>query len=416
MKLNIKLVFSLLFIILSIFIANPIKASAPTPINAYLFHGEGCPHCEEEKEFIYNTLILDYPNLVVKEYEIYKNRQNGILLQKIAKELDVNVSGVPFLVVGDKSFVGYLDGVTSYEIQAQVEDCSLSACLDQIAAIAAAYPEDKGKEENNKNTLLENKTTSENSQNKEAKIIKLPIIGEVDALSFSLPALTIVMGALDGFNPCAMWVLLFLISLLLGMKSKKRMWLLGIAFIVASSSVYFIFMAAWLNLIIFLGFIVWVRILIGLIALFGVGYSLRDYFVNKKAGCKVVGAEKKRKTFDKMKSVVHQNSIWLALGGIILLAFAVNLVELICSAGLPAVYTQILALNDLATWQRYLYILMYVFFFMLDDLIIFIIAMTTLQATGITTKYSRVSRLIGGIVMLLIGVLLLFKPEWLMFG
>jgi hypothetical protein len=152
------------------------------------------------------------------------------------------------------------------------------------------------------------------------------------------------------------------------------------------------------------------------VALFGGGYSLREFFVNKDSGCKVVGAEKKRKTFDRMKEVVHQNSLWLALGGIILLAFAVNLVELICSAGLPAIYTQVLALNDMATWKYYLYILGYIFFFMLDDLIIFFIAMTTLRVTGITTKYTRVSRLIGGLLMLIIGLLMIFKPELLMFG
>jgi len=213
-----------------------------------------------------------------------------------------------------------------------------------------------------------------------------------------------------------MWVLLFLISLLLGTKDKKRMWLLGTTFIVASAAVYFLFMVAWLNLIMFLGFIIWVRIIIGLIALLGGSYSLKEFFVNKKNACKVICVEKKRKTFDKMKTAIHQNSLWLALSGIILLAFAVNLVELICSAGLPAVYTQILALNDMATWKYYFYILIYIFFFMLDDLVVFFIAMTTLQITGVTTKYTRISRLVGGLIMLAIGLMLIFKPEWLMFG
>ena len=107
---------------------------------------------------------------------------------------------------------------------------------------------------------------------------------------------------------------------------------------------------------------------------------------------------------------------YLALVGIVVLAFAVNLVELICSAGLPAVYTQVLFLSNLARWQYYFYILFYIFIFMLDDLLIFFIAMTTLRLTGLTTKYSRWSHLIGGILMLIIGLLLIFKPEWLMFG
>jgi hypothetical protein len=53
---------------------------------------------------------------------------------------------------------------------------------------------------------------------------------------------------------------------------------------------------------------------------------------------------------------------------------------------------------------------------MLDDLIIFFIAMLTLEMTGITTKYSKISRLIGGLIMLAIGLMLIFKPSWLMFG
>ena len=104
------------------------------------------------------------------------------------------------------------------------------------------------------------------------------------------------------------------------------------------------------------------------------------------------------------------------MGGIIVLAFAVNLVELICSAGLPAVYTQVLALNEMAGWQYYLYISIYIFFFMLDDLLIFFIAMITLEMTGITTKYAKASRLVGGLIMLAIGLMLIFKPGWLMFG
>jgi hypothetical protein len=106
----------------------------------------------------------------------------------------------------------------------------------------------------------------------------------------------------------------------------------------------------------------------------------------------------------------------LALGGIIVLAFLVNLVELVCSAGLPAIYTQILALNNLANWQYYFYIFLYVFFFMVDDLLIFIVAMVTLKMTGLSTRYARYSHLIGGILMIIIGILLIFKPEWLMFG
>ncbi|RLC29611.1 hypothetical protein DRH13_05465 [Candidatus Woesebacteria bacterium] len=246
--------------------------------------------------------------------------------------------------------------------------------------------------------------------------LTLPILGTIQTANLSLPALSVVMGLLDGFNPCAMWTLLFLISLLLGMKDKKRMWILGTTFIVTSAFVYFLFLTAWLNFFLILGFVFWVRIAIGLIAI-GVGiYNLRDYHINRDAACKVTGGEKRKKTFDKLKGITHEKKFILALGGIILLAFAVNLVELVCSAGLPAIYTQILSISNLSPGQHYSYILLYILFFMIDDLVVFAIAMITLHAVGIQSKYARLSRLIGGILMLIIGGLLLFKPELLMFG
>ena len=117
-----------------------------------------------------------------------------------------------------------------------------------------------------------------------------------------------------------------------------------------------------------------------------------------------------------MKDITQQKKLWLAIAGIIVLAFAVNLVELICSAGLPAVYFQILTLTELPTWQYYAYLMLYIFVFMLDDLFVFFVAMKTLQIAGITTKYIRAARLIGGIIMLAVGFSLIFKPELLMFG
>ncbi len=106
----------------------------------------------------------------------------------------------------------------------------------------------------------------------------------------------------------------------------------------------------------------------------------------------------------------------IALVGVAVLAFSVNLIELLCSAGLPVIFTQMLTMNDLTTVQHYLYIFLYIFFFMLDDMIVFIVSMLTLEAFGITTKYTKYSHLIGGLLMLVIGLLLIFRPEVLMFG
>jgi hypothetical protein len=194
------------------------------------------------------------------------------------------------------------------------------------------------------------------------------------------------------------------------------MWILGGVFIATSAGIYFLFMTAWLNLLLFLGFIFWVRLLVGIVALAAGYFNLKEYFSNRSEVCKVTSSKHRQRVFQKLKDITQQQKFWLALGGIIALAFVVNLVELICSASLPVVYLQVLTLNNIPTWQYYLFILLYIFIFMLDDLIVFFAAMTTLQVTGMTGRYSRLSHLLGGMAMIIIGLLVILKPEWLMFG
>ncbi|PIR62975.1 MAG: hypothetical protein COU65_00535 [Candidatus Pacebacteria bacterium CG10_big_fil_rev_8_21_14_0_10_42_12] len=386
-KILRSLFFGCLFLILAVKTVGAVEA--PT---IKFFWADGCPHCAKEGVFL-KKLQNKYPELIIEDYEITHDAENSALLEKIGSDLKADVSGVPFTVVGDSHFTGYRnEATTGKEIEAAVLSIIEASNVDTAGEI----PEE----------------TAESAP----EALSLPFFGEVQVKNLSLPLLTLVVALLDGFNPCAMWTLLFLISLLLGMKDRKRMWILGSTFIVSSALVYFLFLSAWLNLFLFLGMVVWIRVLIGLVALGAGVYNLRDYFVNRGGGCSVMGDEKRQKVFEKIKAITQKSQFWLALGGIILLAVAVNMVELICSAGLPAIYTKVLSLSSLPTWQYYLYLLFYVFIFMLDDLFIFFTAMITLQAMGIQSKYSRFSHLIGGVLMFIIGLLLLIKPEWLMFG
>lgn len=392
-------------------------ANTRDPLNVYFFYGAGCPHCANERAYL-KVVEEKYPELNIQSYEVYFNTDNIRLMQMVGQVLNADIGGVPFLVIGDTYFMGYSDGISPQAIEKRIQECLRESCPDSVAKIVDNEPaEQNSTVQNASNQEPKEDATDTQNQNKEdKKIITLPILGSINVLEFSLPLLTVGMGVLDGFNPCAMWVLLFLISLLVGLKDRKRMWIFGTTFIVASASVYFLFMAAWLNLILFLGFVIWIRTLVGIVAIASGAYSIKGFLLNKNTGCEVANNGTRQKIFQNLKSMIEKNSFWLAIGGIITLAFMVNLVELICSAGFPAVYTQVLALNELATWQYYFYILLYIFFFMLDDLFVFFVAMITLEMTGITTKYSRYSRLIGGILMLCVGFLLLFKPEWLMFG
>lgn len=431
-----KFIFNVFFVF-TIFFSAIYSFAEENNVNAYLFYGNGCPHCAKEAVFL-DSILDDYSNLNIYAFEVYFNKENSDLMKIASDSLGANATGVPFLIVNDKYFVGFSEHYSPGEIKEAIENCSLNKCDDPLSKIIgieednpvvinSSQEEDENLKEIPKvgdiekkeidiiNEEVSNSVDKKNINEKE-KIIKLPFLGERNIHNLSIPVLAIFMGILDGFNPCAMWTLLFLISLLLGMENKRRMWTLGVSFIVASASVYFVFMSAWLNLILFLGIVMWVRILIGGLAIWGGSYNLKKFFRNKNGGCEVTGSEKRQKVFEKLKNITKKDNLWIALGGIVLLAFMVNLVELVCSAGLPAIFTQVLAMNDLSTFSYYLYILLYILFFMIDDLFVFFIAMTTLKMTGITTKYAKYSHLVGGILMLIIGVLLIFKPEVLMFG
>lgn len=377
-------------------------------VNVYFFKGDGCPHCADEEEYFEYLRNNTYLDFVVKDYEIWKSPKNAKLLGDTAKEMDWNISGVPFTVVGDKTFSGFgTADTTGKEIRNAIEECARIDCEDIVGQwIDKQNPkkEKKGKEKEKK---------EEKPSNLPEKI-SIPLIGEVQTKNFSLPILTIIIAGIDGFNPCAMWVLVFLIGMLLGMKNKKRRWILGAAFIVASGLVYFFFLAAWFQLFSFLMFIPFIKPAIGLLAAGAGVYYLREYYINKEVVCKVTSSGKRKLIFEKLKQFVHEKHFWLALGGIIVLAAAVNVVELVCSAGLPAIFTQILTLSNLPAWQNYAYMVLYIIIFMLDDMIVFGVAMKTLELKTISAKYSRFSNLIGGIIMFILGILLIFKPEWLM--
>jgi len=384
---------------------NPALAAGNSPggektVNLYFFWSQGCPHCLKEKQFL-QKLEKKYPHLRIHRLEVSGERKNLGLLHQVGRRLQVEIAGVPFTVVGRDYFVGWqADATSGTALEAAVQKNLENPGLDVVAGILTAKPPSA--------PPLVKKVIPER--------IKVPLLGELETKAWSLGLVTVLIGALDGFNPCAMWVLILLLGFLLGMEDNRKRWIFGTTFVAVSALVYFLIMAAWLNLFLVLGFLFWVKLGIALVALGAGGYNLWEYFTNPDEVCKVSTGGRRQKLFCKLQDFIKNESFWLALGGIIILALAVNVVELICSAGFPVVYLQILSFTPLAKWQYYLYILLYIAVFMLDDLIVFLAAMITFQITGMSSKYRRVSHLIGGVLMLVLGFLLIFKPETLMFG
>lgn len=403
-----KIFKKVILLIAMVIMFSPLKSNAANNvINMYLFYGDGCPHCAA-LEVALEEIQDEYPNLKIHRYEVWKNFGNSASMGRAATLLDTKASGVPFTVIGTKSFSGYSETSTKGEIEYVIKLYSnVESYKDPVGEMLGVVSES--------GTLTYEEIAAEN-KSKYNYVIDIPFIGPTESKNLSLPIISIAMGTIDGFNPCAMWVLLFLISVLIGMKDKKRMWILGSSFLVTSAVTYLAFMLAWLNLAIFIGAIWWVKLLIAIVALVGGYLNLRAFARTKENGCEVVDEKKRKKIFAKIKAFTSEKSFPIAMLGIITLAISVNFIELTCSAGLPVVFTNILALNNLSSIEYSFYIFLYILFFLIDDLIVFFIAMKSLKLTGISTKYGKYSHLIGGAIMVIIGILMIFKPEWLMFN
>lgn len=395
-----KIKYIFLFILSFLFILPSINAEEKKQVNVYLFHSNTCSHCKAEIEFL-NEIQKEYENLKINLYEINDVKENKELMINIKEKLNIDSPMVPFTVIGDYYYIGYNDGVKD-GIKNLIEKYTSEEQYDVIKDI------------------IDGKDVS-NFKIKNGEINKIStVFGEIDPAKVSLPILSVIMGAIDGFNPCAMWVLIFLITMLFNMENKKKMWALGITFLVTSALIYLIFMFVWLGVATkLLTTISWLKLLIGLVALIGAFINLKGFIksiVKKDAGCEVVDNSKRKKIISKIKKYTSEKSFILAMLGVMLLAISVNAIELACSAGLPVLFTNVLALNDVNFIEKCIYIFIYIFFFLIDDIIVFFVAMFTLNIKALSTKYTKYSHLIGGIIMLIIGILMIFKPEWLMFN
>ena len=407
MKRSLKI----LFLVICLFsFCNVVNAvSEKNLVNIYLFHSYTCKHCKEEIKLL-DELEKEYDNIKVYKYEVNENG-NGELLKNISEIMGSKVTGTPYTIIGNKVFSGYDYENSKGRFKGAIEYYSKYGYEDKVGEYISSIPLPSYEVKDT------DPDVDEYISNYISYKVKLPLIGEVKLKNLTLPLITVVIGLADGFNPCAMWVLLFLISMLIGMKDKKRMWILGSTFLLISALIYLIFMMSWLNLANLLISVVWVRVIIAIVSLVGGIINLRGYIKHRKvSGCDVVDDKKRNRIITRIKKFTTEKNFWLAILGVIVLAISVNVVELACSAGLPVMFIEILSLNNLTAIEEIIYIVLYMLFFLLDDFVVFVIAMTTLSLTGVSSKYGNLSKLIGGILMLLIGLLLMFKPEWIMFN
>jgi len=360
-------------------------------VTVHFFYSLTCPHCAQEKDFL-KELQKEQPWLEVKEYEISKSSENRELLMDFYREYDVPQEEwglVPILFTPQKYFLGFNQQTAQ----------AIKGCIEECAGI-----EEGGMEM--------------------PETITIPLLGEFSLSGRSPLFLAVIMGALDGFNACAMTALGFLLTVLISTGVRKRVFWIGGTFILVSGLVYFVFIAASLNLFMVLEQTTLITTIVGIVISLFAAYLLKDYVHG--VICKLCQTDPEKQNFfvkweqrlfKKMQEFSQSDkSLPLLLIGVAVVAAGINLVELACSFGFPLAFTKILTSMDLPTTSYYFYLLVYIIFYMIDDFIIFTIAVVTLEVSQVAEKYLKTIKLISALVLLGLGIVMIIRPELLALG
>ncbi|MBU1193148.1 MAG: hypothetical protein KKA36_01630 [Gammaproteobacteria bacterium] len=366
---------------------NP-DTSGPPSVSLYFFWSNHCPHCLEARPFI-KSLQDRYPWLELHSYELYDQPENRIRYLKMADLLKVQAGSVPAFMLCGKMYTGWGgDDVGGKFIEQELLEC---------------YQQ-----------MYENKPplqVREKHDQTQLMLSGLPLLGELEAGQFSLPVLTLLLAGMDAFNPCAFFVLLFLLSLMVHQRSRRRMLFIGTVFVLVSGLVYFAFMAAWLNVFLLFGEIRAVTMAAGSVAIVMALISIKDYFRLREGISLSLSDGQKQSLFQRGRNLLKAGNMSALLVGTVLLAMAANMYELLCTAGFPMVYTRILTLNDLSAEQYYLYLALYNVIYVIPLLLIVMLFAITLGSRKLKESEGRFLKLLSGGMMLGLGIILLIAPE-----
>jgi glutaredoxin len=345
--------------------------AAPTLV---VFVREGCPHCADAKVFL-RQLASERPALRIHLRAVDEEPEAARELSELSQAAGVWPPGVPTFVFGDLVLVGFDD--------AEHRGRELRALVDgALQPGGAAQPQTR--------------------------------FGALSASHLGLPLFTLVLGLLDGFNPCAMWVLLFLLSLLVHLHERRRMVLIAGTFVLVSGAVYYAFMAAWLNVFLAVGLSQPVRVLLALVALAIGAFNVKDFVAWGRGPSIGIPEAAKPRLYARMRGVVKAQALTASLLGVAALAVVVNLVELLCTAGIPAMFTAVLSQQELSPATYYGYLGLYILGYVADDTLMVGSAVIALGGGRLGERGGRRLKLLSGCVMLMLGAVLLLRPQWLL--
>jgi glutaredoxin len=374
------------------------RSAASVQIEAFV--REGCPHCAKAEEFL-ARLGKERPGLQIVIRDVQKEPAALERLKELASAQRGAVARVPAVYVGGQLIVGYSESAHT--------DRLILAALGGSGTAGAAPPHEAGTCDAEE-SLACPKTggvATEVAAPAEQEPFQLELFGRTLTLDdVGLPAFTFAMGLLDGFNPCSMWVLLLMISLLAPLNDRRRMLAIAGTFVLIQGIAYFLFMAAWLNLFLLIGLsrasqLIIAAIVAGLI-------NVKDFMAFKVGISLSIPEKAKPGIYSRMRSILHAESLRAAIIGAIVLAILVQIVEFLCTSGFPALFTRILTLKELDTASYYGYLLLYIAAYMIDDIIVLGIGVTLLSRHRLQEREGRVLKLISGLVMIGLGLYLIF--------
>ena len=346
----------------------------PAPGQLHVYVREGCPHCAEAKRFL-ASLAGSRPGLQVVHREVDRDPAARDALVAISEAVGAWPPGVPTFVYGGRVLVGFDD--------AEHVGAELLRLLDE----APPPPRDR---------------------------VESSLFGTLSASELGLPLFTLALGLLDGFNPCAMWVLLFLLSLLVRLQDRRRMAMVAGTFVLASGAVYYAFMAAWLNVFLLVGMTAALRIGLAVLAMLIGLINVKDFFAFRRGVSLSIPASAKPGIYARARAILKAESLPASLVAVAALAVVVNFVELLCTAGLPAIYTAVLTSQGLSPLAHYGYLGLYILAYIADDALMVGTAVLALGSGKLTESGGRLLKLLSGVVMLALGVVMLLRPQWLL--
>jgi glutaredoxin len=374
--------------------ANAATGAETATIEAFV--RDGCPHCAKAEEFL-ARLSKEQPSLKVVIRDVQKEPAALERLKELAREQGAGAARVPAVYVGGQLIIGYSE-------EASTDKLIRSALAGRAASAASA---DAGTCEA-EDSLACPQTGAKAAAPSET--FEVSLFGRTLSLDdVGLPAFTLAMGLLDGFNPCSMWVLLLMISLLAPMNNRRRMLAIAGSFVLIQGIAYFLFMAAWLNLFLVIGLSRASQLIIAAIAIVAGLINVKDFLALNIGVSLSIPEKAKPGIYSRMRAILHAESMTTAIVGAVILAGLVQIVEFLCTSGFPALFTRILTLRELEPASYYGYLLLYVGAYMFDDLVILSIGVALLSRHRLQEREGRWLKLVSGLVMVGLGVYLILQ-------